>query len=188
MATIQKDIAEVDDASISPNTIATYLNAFKRAFLTNDIEPFSTFLRSPLRIKQSCKRHFCDPSIAAALLGATEPMLLRNLRTFGLLFESLALRDLQIYAEALGGRLFHYQDYDGREIDGIIQFEDGSWNGFEIKLNAEQAEEAAPKLIKIASQFQRNPPKSLSVIVGLSGIAHRRADGVYVLPLTSLKP
>ena len=187
-ATIRNDIAEMDDTSLSQNTVSAYLNAFRRVFLTNDIEPFSTFLRAPIRIKQTSKRHFCDPSIAAALLGATERMLLRDLRTFGFLFESLALRDLQIYAEAMGAKLYHYQDYDGHEIDGIIQFEDGRWSGFEIKLNPDDVNDAAVKMLKIASLFKHNPPESLSVVVGKSGIAYRRPDGVYVLPITTLKP
>ncbi len=187
-STIQKDIAETDDTSISPHTISAYLNAFKRVFLTNDIEPFSTFLRSPMRIKQTPKRHFCDPSIAAALLGATDRMLMRDLRTFGFLFESLALRDLQIYAESLGAKLYHYQDYAGQEIDAVIQFNDGRWSGFKVKLNPEQVDEAAESMLKIASRFQHNPPVSLAVIVGKSGLAYRRTDGVYVLPITSLKP
>ncbi len=187
-STIQKDIAETDDISISPHTISAYLNAFKRVFLTNDIEPFSTFLRSPMRIKQTPKRHFCDPSITAALLGATERMLMRDLRTFGFLFESLALRDLQIYAESLDARVFHYQDYAGQEIDAVIQFDDGRWSGFKVKLNPVQVDEAAESMLKIASRFQHNPPVSLAVIVGKSGLAYRRTDGVYVLPLTSLKP
>ena len=183
LATIRNDIEEVDATSLSVNTVSEYLDAFRRIYLTNDIEPFSTFLRSPARIKQSPKRHFCDPSIAAALLGA-----LRDLRTFGFLFESLAIRDLQIYAESIDAKLYHYQDYDGREIDAVIQFDDGTWSAFEIKLNPDDADEAAANLKKVASVFKHNPPTSLSVVVGKSGIAHRREDGVYVLPITSLRP
>ena len=188
LATIRDDIEEADAVSLSVNTVGGYLDAFKRIYLTNDIEPFSTFLRSPVRIKQSPKRHFCDPSIAAALLGASGEMLLRDLRTFGFLFESLAIRDLQIYAESIDAKLYHYQDYDGREIDAVIQFDDGTWSAFEIKLNPDDADEAAANLKKVASIFKHNPPTSLSVVVGKSGIAHRREDGVYVLPITSLRP
>ena len=188
IATIVKDISEIDDSSISPNTVTDYLNAFKRMFLTNDIEPFSPFLRSPSRIKQTAKRHFCDTSIAAALLGATPKMLLRDMRTFGFLFESLSLHDLQIYAEAIGAKLYHYQDYNGREIDAIVQFTDGSWSAFEVKLNPEQVDDAAENLKQIAAIFTHNPPQSLAIIVGKAPFAYRRQDGVYVLPLTSLKP
>lgn len=186
-ATIREDVAEVEDTSLGINTVNQYLAAFKRMFLTNDIEPFSTFLRSPSRIKQSVKRHFCDPSIAAALLGASEAMLSRDLRTFGFLFESLVLRDLQIYAESNGGRLYHYQDYDGREIDGVVQFDDDTWCAFEVKLNPDEVDDAAEGLLKIAAMFKRCPPRSLAVVVGKSGMAYRRADGVYVLPISSLK-
>lgn len=187
-ATIRDDIAEIDDSSLGINTVTAYLDAFNRMFLTNNIKPFSTFLRSPVRIKQQPKRHFCDPSIPATLLGATKQMLLHDVRTFGFLFESLAIRDLQIYAEALGAQLYHYQDYANHEIDAVIQFPDGAWHAIEIKLNPAQADEAAANLIQIASLFQHNPPASLSVVVGKSGTAYRRPDGVYVLPLTALKP
>ena len=115
-------------------------------------------------------------------------MLLRGLRTFGFLFESLVLRDLQIYAEAMEAKLFHYQDYDGREMDAVIQFKDGTWSAFEVKLNPAQVDEAAASLKKIASIFKNNPPTSLGVIVGKSGLAYRRKeDGIYVLPITALK-
>lgn len=186
-ATIRDDIAETDDTSLSINTVTDYLSVFKRMFLTNDIGPFSTFLRSPIRIKQSVKRHFCDPSIAAALLGASEAMLLRDAKTRGFLFESMALRDLQIYAEALGGKLYHYQDYDNDEIDAVIQLEDDEWCAFEIKMNPQDVDEAAAGLIEISKKFVRKPPRALAVVVGKSGIARRRDDGVYVLPLTMLR-
>lgn len=187
-ATIRSDIAEFDDTSMGINTVTAYLAAFKRLFLTHDTAPFSPFLRSPTRIKQQDKRRFCDPSIAAALLGATPGMLMRDLRTFGFLFESLAVRDLEIYAEALDAKLYHYQDYDNDEFDAVLQFPDGTWNAFEIKFNPADIDEAAAELVRIAAKFTHNPPKSLAVIVGKHVLAHRRADGVYVLPLTALKP
>ena len=187
-ATIRDDIEEYDVSSLGINTVSAYLNAFKRMFLTNDIEPFSTFLRSPVRIKQAVKRHFCDPSIPVALMRATGDMLLRDLRTFGFLFESLVLRDLQIYAEAMDAKLYHYRDYDGREIDAIIQFDDDNWSAFEVKLNPNDADEAAENLKKVNGIFKHNPPKSMAVIVGNGINAYRRDDGVYVLPITSLKP
>ena len=121
-------------------------------------------------------------------MGASEKMLLRDLRTFGFLFESLAIRDLRIYAESIDARLFHYQDYEGREIDAVIQFEDGAWSAFEVKLNPGDVDDAAANLKRIASVFRHNPPSSLAVVVGKSGIAHRRDDGVYVLPITALRP
>lgn len=184
--TIRGDITEYDDTTLSINTVNAYLGAFRRIFLTHDTEPFSTFLRAPSRIKQTPKRRFCDPSIAAALLGATPQMLLRDLRTFGFLFESLAVRDIEIYAEALGAKLFHYQDYDANEIDAVVQFPDAGWSAFEVKLNPQHVDEAAAGLIRLSDRFRHNPPKSLAVIVGCHGLAYRRPDGVYVVPLTAL--
>lgn len=187
-ATIKKDITEADNTSLGINTVTEYLGLFKRLFLTHDTAPFSTFLRAPARIKQQPKHRFCDPSLAAALLGATPAMLLRDLRTFGFLFESLAVRDLEIYAEALGAKLFHYQDYENDEFDAVVQFDDGNWSAFEVKFNPADIDDAAADLVRIASKFKNHPPRSLAVIVGKHNIAHRRPDGVYVLPLTALKP
>ena len=187
-ATIRADIAEFDDVSMGINTVTDYLAAFKRLFLTHDTEPFSSFLRSPVRIKQQAKRRFCDPSIAAALLGATPAMLVRDLCTFGFLFESLAVRDLEIYGESLDAKLYHYQDYDNDEFDAVLQFADGTWSAFEVKFNPADVDAAAADLVRIAAKFVHNPPRSLAVVVGKQGIAHRRKDGVYVLPITALKP
>ena len=104
-----------------------------------------------------------------------------------LLFESLVLRDLEIYAESMEAELYHYQDYDGDEFDAVIQTPDSGWSAFEVKLGADQVDDAAASLVRIASKFKRNPPTSLAVIVGKSGIAYRRSeDGVYVLPITAL--
>ena len=115
-------------------------------------------------------------------------MLMRDLRTFGFLFESLVVRDLEIYAESLGARLYHYQDYDNDEFDAVIQFPDGTWSAFEVKFNPADVDEAAGDLVRIAAKFTHNRPRALAVVVGKQGIAHRRPDGVYVLPLTALKP
>jgi len=186
--TIRNDIAEFDDTSMSINTVTDYIGVFNRIFLVRDTPPFSTFLRSPVRIKQMSKRRFCDPSLAAALLKATPSLLKRDLRTFGLLFESLVMRDLEIYAEAMEGELYHYQDYDGDEFDAVIQTPDDGWSAFEIKLDSTQVDEAAKNLVRIAAKFRHNPPKSLCVIVGKSGLAYRREeDGVYVIPIVMLK-
>jgi len=187
--TIRNDIAEYDDASLSINTVTDYIGVFNRVFLVRDTPPFSTFLRSPVRIKQMAKRRFCDPSLAAALLKATPALLKRDLRTFGLLFESLVMRDLEIYAEAMEGELYHYQDYDGDEFDAVIQTPEDGWSAFEIKLDPGQVDEAAKNLVRIAAKFTHNPPKALCVVVGKSGLAYRREeDGVYVVPITALKP
>ena len=126
-SSILKDIVANDEDSLSRNTIAKYLTALERLFLFNNQEPFSPNLRSGLRVKQSEKRHFSDPSMAAAMLNLTDKKLFSDLNTFGFLFEALVERDLSIYAQSFGGKLFHYQDYKNNEIVAVIESEDGEW-------------------------------------------------------------
>ncbi len=185
-----KDIREMEKESLGRNTIAKYLESLKRLFLFNNQKPFSPNFRSPLRVKQMEKRHFSDPAMACALLNLTSTKLLQDLNTFGLLFESLVERDLDIYSQSFGGKLFHYQDYKNNEIDAVIELEDGEWCAFEIKLGAKRIEEGAKNLIKVSSKIAKSggkPPKIQCVICGLSNAAYRRADGVYVVPITALK-
>ena len=189
---LAKDIKDIDDCDIDKDTVAEYLNVFQRLFLINNQLPFSSNIRSSVRVKQSEKRHFCDPSLACALLNATPEMLINDLNTLGFLFEALCERDLKIYAESFGASLYHYQDYDNREIDAVIELGNGDWCAFEIKLGANQIDAAAKSLLDINQKIQNDPkgkpPKVLCVICGLSNAAYRRPDGVYVVPITALKP
>ncbi len=187
---VLKDIAANDDDSLSRNTLTKYLAALERLFIFNNQEPFSPNFRSSLRVKQSAKRHFFDPSLAAAMLNMTEKKLMSDLNTFGFLFESLAERDLGIYAQSFGGKLYHYQDYRDNEIDAVIELEDGEWCAFEIKLGAKKIDEGAENLIKVCNNIVNNggkEPKVKCVVCGLSNAAYVRADGVFVVPITSLK-
>ena len=188
--TLKNDIKEIDDEDIDVETVATYLDIFNRLFLTDNQQPYSTKLRSSVRVKQAEKRHFCDPSLACALLKVTPERLIGDLATFGFLFEALCERDLKIYAESFGATLYHYQDYAGNEIDAIIELPDGSWCGIEIKLGANKIEEAAKNLIHIRDEIVKDEgkaPSSLIVLCGLSNAAYQRPDGVDVVPLTALK-
>lgn len=187
---IFKDIAANDEESLSRNTIAKYLTALGRLFLFNNQEPFSPNFRSGLRVKQAEKRHFSDPAMAAAILNMTEQKLMSDLNTFGFLFESLVERDLSIYAQSFGGKLFHYQDYKNNEIDAVIELEDGEWCAFEIKLGAKKIDEGAANLIKVCDDIVKNggkEPNIKCVICGLSNSVYKRADGVFVVPITALK-
>jgi Predicted ATPase (AAA+ superfamily) len=190
-STLKKDIKDIDDEDIDLNTIATYLEAFDRLFLTDQQLPFNVGMRSSMRVKQSVKRHFSDPSLAAALLNATSQSLIDDLKTFGFLFEALCERDLKIYAESFGASLFHYQDYCENEIDAVIEMPDGSWGAFEIKLGANQIDKAASNLTKIKNKMSKDPkgkpPVVLCVITGMSSAAYQRSDGVFVVPITTLK-
>ena len=189
-SSLLKDIIEQDNESMSRNTIAKYLQALSRLFIFNNQTPYSPSLRSSLRVKQAEKRHFSDPAMACALLNITPEKLLNDLNTFGFLFEALVERDLAVYAQSFGGKLFHYQDYKNNEIDAVIELENGDWCAFEIKLGAKKIDEGAENLVKVCSDIEQNggkPPKVKCVICGLSNAAYLRPDGIFVVPITALK-
>ena len=190
--TLMKDIKAVDDEDIDGNTVAAYLDIFKRLFITDNQPPFSSGIRSSVRVKQAEKRHFADPSLACALLKATPASLLGDLETLGFLFEALCERDLRIYAESFGAQLYHYQDYKNQEIDAVVELPDGRWCAFEIKLGANQIDAAAENLLTIKKQFEADPkgktPAVLCVLCGMANAAYQRPDGVFVVPVTAMKP
>lgn len=190
--TLMRDIKAVDDEDIDGETVSAYLDIFKRLFITDNQPPFAAGIRSSVRIKQAEKRHFSDPSLACALLRATPAGLIGDLETLGFLFESLCERDLRIYAESFDANLYHYQDYQNQEIDAVIELANGQWCAFEIKLGANQIDTAAENLLKIKRQIEEDPrgkpPAVLCVLCGMSNAAYRRADGVFVVPITALKP
>lgn len=187
---LASDIKEIDDETVDYDSVMSYLDIFERLFLLDNQKPFATNIRSSVRVKQAEKHHFCDPSLACALLKVTPDNLINDLETFGFLFEALCERDLRIYAESFGAQLFHYQDYSNKEIDAVVELKDGRWCAFEIKLGANQIDKAAANLIeirdKIASEGGKTP-SILGVICGLSNAAYQRTDGVYVIPITALK-
>ena len=189
---LKNDIREVDDEDIDVETVKEYLDIFERLFIIENQPPFSAGMRSSIRVKQAVKRHFCDPSLACSLLKATPASLLGDLETLGFLFEALCERDLRIYAESFGAALYHYQDYRNREIDAVVELSDGRWCAFEIKLGANQIDAAAKNLLDIQREMTADPkgkpPVVLCVLCGMSNAAYRRADGVFVVPPTALKP
>ena len=189
--TLKKDINAIDNEDIDIDTLATYLDALDRLFLLDNDEPFSTNIRSSVRVKQAEKRHFADPSIACTILNIREEnKLINDLNTFGFLFEALVERDLKIYADSFNAKCYHYQDYQDKEIDSVIELEDGNWCAFEIKLGAHQIEKAANDLLNLKKQIERENgkvPSVLCVICGLTNAAYQRPDGVYVVPITALK-
>ncbi len=190
--TLRKDIQTTDDADVEDKTIAVYLDVFRRLFLTENLPPFAANVRSSVRVKQTEKRFFCDPSLACALLKIKPAALMNDLHTLGFLFESLCVRDLLVYADVIDARLFHYRDYKGREVDAVLELDDGTWCAFEIKLGANQIDAAAANLIALRDSIAAEPggksPAVLGVICALTCAAYQRPDGVFVLPLTALKP
>lgn len=188
--TIKNDIKDIDNEDIDLDTISSYLNALNKLYLLDNDEPYSNNIRSSIRVKQAEKRHFADPSLACALLNLTEDKLINDLNTFGFLFESLVGRDLKIYADTFDAKLYHYQDYKNRKIDYVIELDSGEWCAFDVKLGVNAIDGAAKNLIDISNDIKNNggiPPKVMCVICGLTNASYKRSDGVYVLPVTSLK-
>lgn len=177
------------NGEITDETVNSYLQILSRLFLLSPQQPFAPSVRSSLRVKQMEKRHFTDPSIAAALLGIRQDSLIRDLQTFGFLFESLVERDLAVYASASGCRLMHYQDYKNNEIDAVIEAPDGSWGAVEIKLGAGEIDYAAKTLLKADKAMREASGKVasfLAVVCGLTSYGYCREDGVNVIPVTAL--
>ena len=189
IATIKNDMA-IDETAISEKTISGYLSALKRIFVIEDQPAWSPALRSKTAIRTSAKRHFVDPSIAAAVLRATPKRLLEDFNTFGILFESLCIRDLRIYASAVDGEVFHYHDRNDLEADAIIQLHDGRWGAVEIKLGSRSIDEAADNLQKLKSKIDADKMQEPSFLLILTGgeFAYRRDDDVYVVPIGCLRP
>ena len=188
--TVKNGMRSYDDESISNDTYYDYSDCLDRIHLLEDTPSFKANFRSNVRIGKKPKRHLTDVSLAVAALGLNHKKLMGDLNTFGFMFESLCEHDLQIYAECAGGSLYHYRDDSGREVDAIVESEDGSWGAFEIKLGAGQIDDAAEHLLRMRDVFESrgNTPCVLCVISGLSNWAYRRPDGVFVVPITSLGP
>ena len=186
--TITRDVTRNFD-SINRKTVGEYLEALQKIFVIEDLKAWSPKLRSKTTIATSSTRHFVDPAIAAYFLDANPVDLLNDLETMGLLFESLVVRDLRIYAESLGGSVYHYRDHSGQEADAILHFKNGQWGAIEVKLGNRAIDEGAENLIKLADKIDKDTmktPSFLAVITG-SGYAYRREDGVYVIPIGCLR-
>jgi predicted AAA+ superfamily ATPase len=189
MTTIRADMA-TDDGTLSVNTIAGYLEALRRLYVVDEQEAWAPAVRSKVSIRTSSVRRYCDPSIAAALLGLTPEKLLVDFNTFGLLFESLCIRDLKVYANASGGSVSHYRDARGLECDAIVEYPDGRWCAVEVKFAKGSEDTAATNLLKIAREVrsQHGGAASFLIILTAGEIAYKREDGVYVVPIGCLKP
>lgn len=188
-ATINGDRA-IHEQLADPRTIADYLDALRRAYVIEDLEAWAPSLRSKTALRTSPTRHFIDPSIGLAVNNITPAHLLRDFESFGLVFKSLVVRDLRIYAESLGGRVAHYRDKTGLEADAIIELGDGRWAAIEVKMGAAEIEKAAQNLLKLESRINTElmgPPSFLAVITA-GETAYTRADGIHVFPLGVLGP
>ncbi len=158
--------------------------------VVEDQPPWSPRLRSRSRLRRGPKRHFVDPSLAVAALRATPGHLLRDFEWFGFLFESLVVRDLRVYAQAMDADVFHYRDETNLEVDAIVDAGPDRWAAFEIKLGTGRIDDAARSLLKFADRIDTErcgEPAALGVIVG-AGYGYTRRDGVAVIPIGALGP
>jgi hypothetical protein len=186
--TIMQDMATSESSMTAP-TLDSYMNALRRIFVVEDVPAWSPSLRSKTVLRTSVKRHFVDPSIAAAVLRITPERLLQDFNTFGFLFESLCTRDLRVYAQANDGDVYHYRDKSGLEADLIVALRDGRWAAVEVKLGSKQIEEAATHLLALKEKVNTEKMGNPSFLMVLTGgeVGYQRQDGVWVVPLGCLK-
>ena len=189
--TICADIESNDTVSANRLTIASYLDALKKIFVLEDSLAWNPNLRSKTAIRSSETRYFSDPSIGVAALGIGPNDLINDLSTMGLFFESMCVRDLRVYADALEGTIYHYRDSKGLECDAVLHLRNGSYGLIEIKLGGEKnIEEGAKNLKLLASKIdttKMKAPSFLMILTGTTKYAIRREDGVYVIPIGCLK-
>ena len=186
--TILKDL-RTNDASLSQVTIDAYINCLRRLFVIEDLPAWSPHLRSKRAIRTTAKRHFADPSIATASLRASQSKLMGDFESFGMLFESLCIRDLRVYANSIDGNVFHYRDQLGVEVDAIICLNDERWGAVEVKMGAGMIEAAAENLLKFRDNIDiaRTPAPSFLMILTATESAFQMKNGVWVVPLGCLR-
>lgn len=189
---IYQDMAINDDGTLNRDSISSYLAALKLIFVVENMAAWNPALRSKTAIRTSDTHYFVDPSIAVAALRISPQDLINDLETFGLLFETMAVRDLRVYTDALDGSVFHYRDRNELECDAVVHLENGRYGLVEIKLGgADHIEKAATTLKQLANKIdttKMHAPSFLMVLVGIGKYAYRRTDGVYVVPIGCLKP
>ncbi len=189
--TILADIQANEQTTISENTIYSYIKALKKIFVIEDSTAWNPNLRSKTAIRTADTRYYTDPSIATAALGVGPEDLINDLNTFGLLFETLCVRDLRVYAEALNGTVYHYRDKNGLECDAVIHLPNGSYGLIEIKLGGKELiNEGAETLLKLAAKIDTDKmkkPSFMMVVIGVGDYAYEREDGVKVVPIGCLK-
>jgi predicted AAA+ superfamily ATPase len=185
------DILANDTEGLNEDTIASYINALKKIYVVEDMPAWNPNLRSKTAIRSSDTRYYVDPSIAAAALGAGPKDLTNDLNTMGLLFETMCVRDLRVYAESLGGEVLHYRDKSGLECDTVIHLRNGAYGLAEIKLGGSRLiEEGAANLKSLAGKIdttKMKEPSFLMIVVGTGQFAYRREDGIYIVPAGCLK-
>ena len=188
---IRQDMIANDLDSLDAKTVQSYIDALKKIFVIEDLPAWNPNIRSKTAIRTTDTRYFIDPSIGTAALGIGPADLINDLKTFGLMFETMCVRDLRVYAEALGGSVYHYRDKNGLECDAVIHLRNGSYGLIEIKLGGEDAIEYGASTLKklngIIDTSKMNKPSFMAVLTGVGKYAYRREDNVYVIPVGCLR-
>lgn len=192
ISTIIADVRQSNERTMDPKTFDDYMEALKDLYVIEDLPAWNQNIRSKTIIRSTPTRHFIDTSIACRALGVSPNDLMNDLESFGLFFEDFAVRDLSIYANAIGGTVTHYRDNTGLECDAVVHLEDGRWGAIEIKLGGDELIEHGAQSLKnlrdkITSISEERAPSFLMVLTAVGG-AYRREDGVYVAPINLLKP
>jgi len=187
---IQEDMVANEVDTLSLPTLYNYINALRNIFVIEDLPAWNPNLRSKTAVRTSDTRHFVDPSIAVAALGLGPNDLINDLNTMGLLFESMVVRDLRIYADALDGKLYKFRQKDGLECDAVVHLRNGSYGLIEAKLGGSEIDQAAKNLLKLKDRIDTTRMKAPSflMIIVATGYAYTREDGVHVVPVGCLKP
>lgn len=191
IGTIVADMMTNDENEIGVKTAGSYLDALRKIFVIEDSEAWNPNLRSKTAIRTANTRYFIDPSIGTAVLGLGPKDLINDLNTMGLFFETLCVRDLRIFVDALDGQVFHYRDKSGLECDAVIHLRNGRYGLVEIKLGGDRLiNEGASNLLALVDKINTDKmkePSFLMVLTGTGDFAYRRKDGVYVVPIGCLK-
>ena len=188
---IREDMAANDNTKVDDDTLTSYITALKKIFVIEDMPAWNPNLRSKTAIRTSDTRYFVDPSIAAASLGIGPEDLMNDLNTFGLLFETMCVRDLRVFAESINGQVYHYRDASGLECDAVVHLRNGVYGLIEIKLGGDKLiSEGIETLNKLADKIDTERMKKPSfkmVLIGVGDYAYRRKDGVFIVPIGCLK-
>lgn len=191
LSTILADISTNEVEGVSTQTIDSYLTALRKIFVIEDMPAWNPNLRSKTAVRTSDTRYYVDPSVGVAALGLGPNDLINDLNTYGLFFETLCVRDLRVYADFLDGSVYHYRDKTGLECDAVVHLRNGSYGLIEIKLGGEKLiEDGVRTLTRLANLIdttRMKAPAFKMVLIGVGDYAYRRADGIYVVPVGSLK-
>lgn len=191
-STIIADVRQSNERTMDAKTFADYMEALNDLYILEDMRAWNPNIRSKTSIRSTPTRHFVDTSIACRALGVSPKDLMGDLESFGLFFEDMAVRDLRIYTESLGGEVLHYRDNAGLECDAVLHLDDGRWGAVEIKLGGDDNIEAGASTLKqlkskIEEKSDENAPSFLLVLTAVGG-AYRREDDVFVAPINLIKP